>query len=91
MHSKHNEGKSVVPGRLITNLKNKVYKYLTSILKNADIDKLDDMVDEYNTIYHRTIKMKPADVKSGTYINFNVENNYKYPKIKVSNHVRISK
>ena len=41
---------------------------MTSISKNVYIDKLDDIVNEYNNIYHRTIKMKPADVKDNTYI-----------------------
>ena len=36
---------------------------MTSVLKNACIDKLDDIVNKYNNTYHRTIKMKPADVK----------------------------
>ena len=39
------------------------------ILKNVYIDKLDDIVDEYNNTYHRTIKMKPIDVKDNTYID----------------------
>ena len=30
---------------------------MTSILKNVDIDKLGDISDEYNNIYHRTIKI----------------------------------
>ena len=30
-----------------------------------------------NNAYHRTIKMKPVNVKSSTYIDFNVENNDK--------------
>ena len=34
---------------------------------------------------HRTIKIKPVDIKSKTYINFNKENNYKNPKFKVEN------
>ena len=55
----HNEGKSVVPEIFIRTLKNKIYKYMTSISKNVYIDKLDDIVDEYNNTYHRTIKMKP--------------------------------
>ena len=41
---------------------------MTSISKNVYIDKLDDIVDEYNNAYHTTIKMKPADVKDNTYI-----------------------
>ena len=40
---------------------------MTSISKNVYIDKLDDIVDEYNNAYHRTIKVKPIDVKGNTY------------------------
>ena len=43
---------------------------MTSVSKNVYIDKLDDIVDEYNNTYHRTIKMKPIDVKHNTYIDF---------------------
>ena len=63
MYSAHNEGKSVVAERFIRTLKSKIYKYMTSISKNMYIDKLDDIVDEYNNTYHTTIKMKPIDVK----------------------------
>ena len=69
MYSTHNEGKSVVAERLIRTLKGQIYKYMTSISKNVYIDKLDDIVDEYNNTYHNTIKMKPIDVKDNTYIN----------------------
>ena len=60
------------------------------------IDKLDDMLNEYNNAYHRTTKMKPVDVKDNTYINSmelhsNKEVNDKDSKFKVSDHVRISK
>ena len=58
---------------------------------NIYIIKLDDIVNEYNNTYHGTIKLNPADVRSSTYIEFVVENNDKYPKFKVGNHVRISK
>ena len=46
MHSTHNEGKSVAAERFIRTLKGKIYKYMTSISKNAYIDKFDDIVDE---------------------------------------------
>ena len=91
MYSTHNEGKSVAAERFIRTLKSKIYKYMTSISKNAYIDKLDDIVDKYNNTYHTTIKMKPADVKHNTYINDNKEINNKDPKFKVGDHVRISK
>ena len=55
------------------------------------IDKLDDIVKEYNNTYHRTIKMKPIDVKDNTYINIDKEVNNEDPKFKVLDHVRISK
>ena len=42
---------------------------MNSISKNVYIDKLDDVVNEYNNTYHRTIKMKSIDVKYTTYIN----------------------
>ena len=48
----------------------KIYKYMTSIPKDKYINKLDDIVNEYNNTYHRTIKMKPVDVKDNTYIDF---------------------
>ena len=61
---------------------------MTSISKKLYIDKLDDKVNEYNNIYHRTIKMKPIDVKSSNYIEYNVNSNYKDPKFKVGDHVK---
>ena len=91
MYSTHNEGKSVVAEKFITTLKTKIYKYMNSISKNVYIDKLDDIVNEYNNTYHRTIKMKPVDVKDNTYINIGKEVNNKDPKFKVGDHVRISK
>ena len=83
--------KSVIAERFIRTLKNKIYKYMTSISKNAYIDKLDDIVNEYNNTYHRTIKIKPIDVKDNTYITTDKEVNDKDPKFKVCDHVRISK
>ena len=91
MYSTHNEGKSVVAERFIRTLKSKIYKYMTSISKNVYVDKLDDIVDEYNNTCHTTIKTKPADVKDNTYINADKEINNKDPKFKVGDRVRISK
>ena len=91
MYSTHNEGKYVVAERFIRTLKNKIYKYMTSVSKNVYIDKLDDIVNECNNTHHRTINMKPIDVKNNTYINIGKEFNDKDPKFKVGDHVRISK
>ena len=92
----HNEARFVAAETFIRTLKTKIYKYMTSISKNVYIDKLDDIVCEYNNTYHRTIKMKPVDVKDNTYIDSTQlhskkEVNNKDPKFKVGNHVNISK
>ena len=80
MFSTHNERKSVVAERFIRTLKSKIYKYMTSISKNMYIDKLDDIVNEYNNTYHRKIKMKSIDVKNNTYMNTGKDVNDKDPK-----------
>ena len=85
MYSADNEGKSVIAERFIRTLKNKM------TLKNVYIDKLDDIVNKYNNTYHRTIKLKPVDVKSITYIDFSKEINDEDPKFKIVDIVRISK
>ena len=69
---------------------------MTSISKNVYIDKLDDIVGEYNNTYHRTIKMKPVDVKDNTYIDSmelhsKKEVNDRDLKLKVGDYARISK
>ena len=64
---------------------------MTAISKKVYIDKLDNIVKEYNNKYHASIKIKPADVKDNTYVNFYKEINNKDPKFKVGDHVRISK
>ena len=63
MYSIHNEGKLFVTERFITTLKTTIYKYMTSISNNVHIDKLEDIVNKHNYIYHNTIKMKLVDVK----------------------------
>ena len=67
MYSTYNEGKSVVAERFIRTLKNKIYKHMTAVSENVYFDVLIDIVDKYNNKYHRTIKMKPIDVKSDSY------------------------
>ena len=64
---------------------------MTAISKNVYFDVLDDIVNKYNNTVHRTIKMKPIDVKDNTYVDSKKEVNDKDPKFKVGDHVRISK
>ena len=55
------------------------------------IDELDDIVNKYNNTNHSTIKMKPVEVKSNTFINSGKEINNKDPKFKIGDIVRMSK
>ena len=59
--------------------------------KNVYFDVLDDIVDNYTNIFHRTIKMKPTDVKPDFHAEYNVDSNEKDPKFQVDDRVRISK
>ena len=101
MYSTYNEGKSVVAERFIRTLKGKLYKNMTAIGKNVYYNVLDDVVNEYNSTKHSTIKMKPIDVRDTTkssslernnnkrvYID---KHNEKRSRFKVGDRVRISK
>ena len=63
---------------------------MTAMSKNVYFDVLDDIVDKYNDAYHRTIKMKPTEVKSNYYTNYSVNCNDKDAKFKIGDHARIS-
>ena len=82
MYSINSEGKSVVAKRLTRTLKSKIYKYMTSVV---------DIVNKYSNTYCEK-KMKDANVKLSTYIDFNVEkkkdNDHKF---EVEEHVEIPK
>ena len=91
MYSAYNEGKSVVAERFIRMLKNKIFKHMTVISKNVYFDALDDIVNKYNNTVHRTIEMKPIDVTSNSYAEYNEDSNKRDPTFKVGEQVRISK
>ena len=88
-YSTYNEGKSAVAEKFIKTMKNKIYKHMTAVLKDFDV--LDVIVDEYDNTFHKTIKIKPIDIKLDSYSVYNVESNEKDPKFKAGDHVRISK
>ena len=64
----HNQGKFVAPERFTRTLKRKIYKYMTSVSTKMYIEKLDDIVNKNNKKYHSTIRKKPVDGKSSTYM-----------------------
>ena len=64
---------------------------MTAISKDVYFDVLDDLVDKYNNTYHKTIKMKPINLKDDSFAEYNEKSNEKDPKFKVGDHVKISK
>ena len=64
---------------------------MTAISKNVYFDVLDNIANKYNNTVHRIIKMKPIDVTSDSYAEYNEDSNEKDPKFKAGDHARISK
>ena len=91
MYSTRNEGKSVVAERFIKIWNNKIYKYMTSLLKKLYLNNLDDLPNKYHNTNHSIIEMKPFDVKSNIYFDCSKETNNKDLKFKLANIARISK
>ena len=81
----------IVAERFIRMLKSKIFQHMTAVSKNVYFDVLDDFANKYNNTVHRTIKMKPIDVTSDSYAEYNEDSNVTKPKLKVGDHVRISK
>ena len=75
MYSTYNEEKSAVAERFIRTLKNKIFKHMTAVSKNVYFDGLDDIVEKCNNTVHRAIKMKPIDVVSDSYAEYNEDSN----------------
>ena len=71
MCSTFNKGKSVVAERFIRTLKNKIFKHMTAFSKNIYFNALNDIVNNYNNTVHRTIKVKPIDVTTDSYAEYN--------------------
>ena len=68
-----------------------VFKHVTAVSKDIYFDVLDDIVNKCNDTVHRTIKMKPIDVTSDSYTEYNKDSYKKDPKFKVGDHDRVSK
>ena len=83
MYSTFNEGKSVVTERFIESVKNKILKHVTAISRNIYFDALEDIVNKYNNTIYRTIKMKPIDVTSDSYAEYNKNSNKKILNLKL--------
>ena len=69
--------KDIVADRFTRTLENKIFKHMTDVSKNVYFDVLDDIVNKYNNIVHRTIKMKPNETTSDCYAEYNGDHNEK--------------
>ena len=58
MYSTYNEAKSVFAERFIRIQKDKIYNHMTAVSKNIF---LNDIIDKYNNIYHKTINKKSRE------------------------------
>ena len=88
MHLMLNDGKSVIPERFIRTLKNRIYEYMTSVLKNV----LDDIVNKYKNTFHSTIKMNPVTLVKRLMIknlNFKLIILLEYQNVKVVTHSKL--
>ena len=83
MYSTFNEGKSVVAERFVRTLKNKIFKHMTAISKNFYFNVLDGIVNEYNNTVHKTIKMRPIDVTTNSYAEYNEDSIKKILNLKL--------
>ena len=90
MYSTYTEGKSVLAEDLLERWRKKFFNK-TAVSINAYFDVLADIVNKYNNTVHRSIKMKPINITSDSYAEYNEDSNKKDPKFKVGDHVRISK
>ena len=87
MYSTHDKGKSVLSERFIKTLKTYIYKHMTAVPKNVYINKVNDIVNEYNNTYHRTIKIKPVNAKDNEYNKFPKEVLEKDSKFKTGDYI----
>ena len=71
MYSTYNEGKSIVAERFVKTSKNKIFKHMTALSKPNYFDVLHNIDKKYNNTVYRTIEIKPIDVISHFYAEYN--------------------
>ena len=76
---------------LLKNFKKQDLQTYKSCVKTVYFDVLDNIANKYNKTYHRTIKIRPIDVKYNFYGKCNVDCNEQKSKLKICDHVKISK
>ena len=97
LYSTENEEKSSVVERWNRTMKNIMWKYITANSTQKYIDVLPSMVDNYNSTYHRSIKLTPSDARNPS--NYQHVYNALYgnvrkstsPKFHVGDKVRITR
>ena len=54
-----------------------IFNHIIAVSKNVYFDVLDDVVNNCNKTFHRTIKMKPVYVLPDSYAEYNVDSTKK--------------
>ena len=98
LYSTENEEKSCVVERWNRTMKERMFKYFTASSTRKYVDVIGEMVDNYNTTRHSSIKMTPvaaSEKKNERIVWLNLYGNEPAPKLtfkfKVGNKVRITK
>ena len=91
VYSTHKKGKSIAAEKFIKTLKGKIYKQMTANdSKSYFSGFLNELVDEYNNTYHRSIGKKPIDADYSA-LTEKIESSHKTPKFKVGDRLMIIK
>ena len=56
---------------------------MVAISKNVYFNGLDDIINKCNNTVHRIVKMRPIDVTSDSYAEYNEDSNKKPPNLKL--------
>ena len=99
LYSTENEEKSSVVERFNRTIKQKMWKMFSANNNTVYFDKIDELLKNYNSSFHRSIQMSPleaSDIKNSNRVFANlysgeIYKQVKKPKFRIGDRVRISK
>ena len=99
LYSTENEEKSSVAERFNRTIKQKMWKMFSANNNTIYVDKIDELLKNYNSSFHRSVQMSPksaSDIKNTHQVFANLYSDEIYkqvkkPKFRIGDRVRISK
>ena len=99
LYSTENEEKSSVAERFNRTIKQRMWKMFSANNNTIYIDKIDELLKDYNSSWHRSVRMAPifaSDIKNSNQVFANLYSDEIYkpvkkPKFRIGDRVRISK